>query len=232
MDKLWLTRGKQHPRRDPAPADHPGTTRSNPLKSTPEPLIVRGSRGLVNAVFRKIVKPLRGARFVRYPTYMASKKKHHDRSKPRAPKSSLERIRFEIESNAEELMQQALEATPASHEPRTEPNALRIRHPQAAESIEDTIDLHGLTVDEACTQLRVYFNARRVSLRGKRRRFRIITGKGRRSGPRGGVLVREVYSFVRREYAALIRSIDAPPAEAELGGLPLRGHFDVTLEFP
>jgi DNA-nicking Smr family endonuclease len=90
------------------------------------------------------------------------------------------------------------------------------------------IDLHGMTVTEAISHL-----DREISLasnaNGGPVTLKIVTGKGLHSGPGGGILVTEIYKYVCHRYGPVIVSIDASPAEVALGGIPWRGHFNVTI---
>ena len=90
------------------------------------------------------------------------------------------------------------------------------------------VDLHGLTLSEAIQCLDA---AIAKALAGAQREvtIKVITGKGLHSGPGGGVLAREIHSYVSARYGLIISRIDASPAEALLGGVPLRGYFVVTL---
>lgn len=88
------------------------------------------------------------------------------------------------------------------------------------------IDLHGMTVDEA--QRAVDAVIARLP-RGQEARLRIITGKGLHSGPEGGVLGRDIHYHVATRYRSAIVRLDESPADVRLGGVPIRGHFDVTL---
>lgn len=93
------------------------------------------------------------------------------------------------------------------------------------------IDLHGLTAEEAKARVHQTFS-RLMSQQKVEVLVRVITGKGRHSGPEGGVLVREIHAFVKQEYGNLITKLDPSPTEATISGLPVRGHFDVILKLP
>jgi DNA-nicking Smr family endonuclease len=62
-------------------------------------------------------------------------------------------------------------------------------------AVEDEIDLHGLTSDEARLALREFLGE--CLMRG-RRCVRVVHGKGLRSGPRGPVLKHAVNNWLRR----------------------------------
>lgn len=57
----------------------------------------------------------------------------------------------------------------------------------------------------------------------------IITGKGRHSGPGGGVLASEIHRHVCQRYAQYIVHIEDSPSDVVVGDLPIRGYFHVTL---
>jgi DNA-nicking Smr family endonuclease len=96
------------------------------------------------------------------------------------------------------------------------------------------IDLHRCTVEEARRAIDAVF-AQLVTpgtslwRQGALVRLKIITGKGKHSGPAGPVLAREIHRYVALTYASHIVSIEESPADVVLGGLPLRGHFHVVL---
>ena len=93
---------------------------------------------------------------------------------------------------------------------------------------EHKIDLHGLTVDEAKRTLdKVVMRA--LATAGDAVTFHVVTGRGIHSGPGGGVLVSEIHRYVEERYGPRIVSIESSPAETQLGGLPWRGSFRVTI---
>ena len=65
---------------------------------------------------------------------------------------------------------------------------------------------------------------------GARATLNIITGKGLNSGMGGGVLAREIPDWVRERFAKHIVDMDESPAEVQLGGIPIRGYFRVTIK--
>lgn len=89
------------------------------------------------------------------------------------------------------------------------------------------IDLHRCTVAEARSLIDAAI-ARIITTRSTVR-LKIITGKGRHSGPKGPILAREIHTYIATTYANHIVSLEESPADAVLGGLPLRGHFHVVL---
>lgn len=92
------------------------------------------------------------------------------------------------------------------------------------------IDLHGKTLEEAQDAVLTFFNRMIDDHLVHELTIRVITGKGLRSGPAGGVLGGEIHGFIRQKFAAYIKKIDSSPSDVKLGGVPLRGHFDVTLK--
>ena len=92
-----------------------------------------------------------------------------------------------------------------------------------------SIDLHGMTLEGA----KHYLRRRLETILQKRGKHsvRIITGKGVHSGSYGGgVLAKEIHGFTKREFHHYIVAIQDSPHEVAIDGLPIRGHFDVTLK--
>ncbi len=90
-----------------------------------------------------------------------------------------------------------------------------------------TLDLHGLTANEAKDEIRRFLDRLIAQTHGKFT-VRIITGKGLHSRD-GAVLPREAHHFVSQRYSDRIVRLDDSPADVLLGGIPIRGHFDVIL---
>ncbi len=116
-------------------------------------------------------------------------------------------------------------------EPKQEPSSSQTPNEYALE-----VDLHGLGLEEAKTKVqRAYayacsqLNSLDTKTQNAKVWMRIITGKGRHSGVGGAVLPAEIYAFVSTEFKKNILNIDPPPTDATLGGLPVKGHFDVVL---
>ncbi len=91
-----------------------------------------------------------------------------------------------------------------------------------------SIDLHRMTLAEAKARLDDVFAALLQRLSGSVT-VTIITGKGLHSGPGGAVLPREIHRYVQQAYGGYILRIDDSPDEVRIAGVPLRGHFNVTL---
>jgi len=107
----------------------------------------------------------------------------------------------------------------------TQPTRIKTKSKKKAQHFE--LDLHGQTVAEAklsCDQL---FS---TVTPGTQASVKIITGKGRHSGKDGPTLISGIYIYVSTKYKKNIVSIDSPPAEDRLNGLPLRGFFDLKFK--
>lgn len=137
-------------------------------------------------------------------------------------------IRFEIEENAVALMEEHLELFKPgvkAADKTTEGNSPKRLVPSRVE-----IDLHGLNLEDA--ERRVAELISRYPCTNEERTFKIITGKGRHSQAGRGVLIREIYLFVRHRYGPQIVRIEESPDAVRLGGVAIRGHFHVTLKGP
>ena len=95
-------------------------------------------------------------------------------------------------------------------------------------SSNPSIDLHGLTLDQAKDYVSLRLDAILDDLSGQTT-VTIITGKGKHSGPGGSVLAKEIHRFVRLRYEAQIVYLEESPADLVVGQFPLRGHFRVSL---
>jgi DNA-nicking Smr family endonuclease len=94
-----------------------------------------------------------------------------------------------------------------------------------------SVDLHGLTLSEACevldNRISYHFGTGFSSVEAL-----VITGKGIHSGPGGGVLAKEVHRHVVTRYRHSILSIETSPGETLINGIPFRGHFRVVIKRP
>lgn len=134
------------------------------------------------------------------------------------------KIKFAIEDNAEQLLQQAVEKMPSSIDKSDENRPSRSK-PTTVKKIE--LDLHGHTLTESQQRIDQLF--RRI-ISNNRVQVRIITGKGRHSRNKdSNLLARDVHAYVIRKYQPQIVDIDQSPHSVQIGSLPIRGHFDVTL---
>jgi DNA-nicking Smr family endonuclease len=96
-------------------------------------------------------------------------------------------------------------------------------------SEEITIDLHGLTATAATNRVDTIISHHDRGPRSSETAFKIITGKGRRSGPTGGVLSSVIHEHIRTHYAGRIKYLQSSPAEVTIEGKPIRGYFTVIL---
>lgn len=135
------------------------------------------------------------------------------------------KIKFAIEDNAEQLLQQAVEKMPSSIDKSDEKSHPSRSKPTTVKKIE--LDLHGHTLAESQQRIDQLF--RRI-ISNNRVQVRIITGKGRHSRNKdSNLLARDVHAYVVRKYRSQIMAIDQSPHSVQIGSLPIRGHFDVTL---
>ena len=89
------------------------------------------------------------------------------------------------------------------------------------------VDLHSLNVRQAKAQLDRLFNS--TQFENPTKDFQIVTGKGRHSGPGGGILIKEIYYYVATHYKTRVQKIDSDPSKDLINGLPLRGFFYVRI---
>lgn len=146
-------------------------------------------------------------------------------------------IQFEVEDDALELMEQAMESVPSdihreksgsgSSDPISSGSQPKSGKPTGTKSI----DLHGHTLAEAKDRVRRTFQEIFSAARSGTMTITIITGKGLHSGPGGSVLPRDVHHFVKTEFANKIDSIESSPADNLINGIPIRGHFKVVLRW-
>jgi DNA-nicking Smr family endonuclease len=115
-----------------------------------------------------------------------------------------------------------------SKEPSSSATERKVTSKSRPTSIDQTIDLHGLTLDAAC-RLVDQVIAAALDRRAGPVTFKIVTGRGIHSGPGGGVLVGGVHRYVSERYSQSILRIDSSPAETQIWGLPWRGFFTVTI---
>ena len=93
-----------------------------------------------------------------------------------------------------------------------------------------SIDLHGMTLDEAKRYVEAQIN--NVLAQQGKHTIRVITGKGLHSSDAfgGGVLAKEIHAFVKSRFGRFITKIQESPHEVAIDGIPIRGHFDVSLQ--
>ncbi len=147
---------------------------------------------------------------------------------PQNSKDEPRRIRFEIEEDAEELFLKHLEQfkpdKPGAEEPK-EPEKKASKTHKAMNVHE--LDLHGLRLDEAQQRVRDVLDGLR-EMAGMHK-VKIITGKGHHSQRGDSILAKEIHSFVLQTYRPVIQEIEDSPDQVRLAGIPLRGHFHVTI---
>ena len=141
---------------------------------------------------------------------------------------------FELESSAQddlEFFEKFLDETDwnqVSKEIEKKGKALTTEKGNKRKSLVKTLDLHGYTLEEA-KEFLDQFIEREILLKGDKLTLRIITGKGLRSGPSGGVLAREIPLHVERKWAKRVLYMEESPAKLILGEIPIRGDFTVIL---
>lgn len=142
------------------------------------------------------------------------------------------KIKFALEDNAEQLLHQAVENMPESIDKNYESDESRPSRSKPATKPTTNnridLDLHGHTLAESQQRIDQLF--RRV-INNNSVQVRIITGKGRHSRHKdnNNLLARDVHAYVLRKYQPYITTIDQSPHRVQLGSLPIRGYFDVTL---
>ncbi len=105
----------------------------------------------------------------------------------------------------------------------------RNAHRTQKSAARHTIDLHGLTVAEAQTYVIRAINDVLTNANGQVVDIRIITGKGHHSKGRAPQLISEIHHVVEATFRKRIVTIEVSPHELNLGGMYLKGHFDVKL---
>jgi DNA-nicking Smr family endonuclease len=147
---------------------------------------------------------------------------------PQNSKDEPRRIRFELEEDAEELFLRHLEQfkpdKPDAEEPK-EPEK-KVSKTHKAQQVHE-IDLHGLSLEDAQHRVRAVLDGLR-EMAGMHR-VKIITGKGHHSQRGDSILAREIHSFVLLTWRRVIMEIEDSPDQVRLAGVPLRGHFHVTI---
>lgn len=120
----------------------------------------------------------------------------------------------------DELMKEGFVSTRSGNKAKARPKKADIQGNVVS------IDLHGLTEEQAENKIREQVAG---VLRGQRTKLRIITGRGRHSGPGGPVLAVSIHQYVLARFGAIILDIEASPADTTMDGLTFRGHFHVTI---
>jgi DNA-nicking Smr family endonuclease len=133
-------------------------------------------------------------------------------------------VRFEIEENAEELFLKHLDEFKPENKDADE--RVGLVAPKRTRSRSHVLDLHGMQLMEAEDFVRHRLNEL-LAIEGSFS-VKIVTGKGRHSENKEGVLVKEIHGFVLRYFREHIASIEESPDKLRLRGEPIRGHFHVT----
>jgi DNA-nicking Smr family endonuclease len=100
--------------------------------------------------------------------------------------------------------------------------------PSVPSDKEIKIDLHGYLVKDALELLRLRLSD--VKRDRNQSVIKIVTGKGRHSEGGVGILVKEVYPSLYKEFSGDFNFIDPDPGKDLLNGVPLRGHFRIKLK--
>lgn len=163
---------------------------------------------------------------------MAKKKKKHRTKKTEdvGQDSVYAPVRFNLEPDAEDIFLAAIEnisAKSIAEKKRSHHETGKKTQQQKpkASPAETTIDLHGCTLDEAKQKIDSLFQ-QLLRHPGHKCRIRIITGKGIHSRT-SGVLAAEVHGYVVARYQKYISEIQESPHSVKVGGIPIRGHFDL-----
>ena len=101
---------------------------------------------------------------------------------------------------------------------------------EKSKQVSTRLDLHGHNLQEAKTAIDLHIREHRVD-GVVQLTVKIITGKGLHSGPEGDVLPREIHRYVSRKYQKEISNLEESPDEVRISGVPIRGHFSITLKF-
>ena len=163
---------------------------------------------------------------------MSKKKNRDDNGHKRPPK--LPSIATESEDESREIFLAAVAKLDTQKPPDKDSQSQKAQNPRLAPKTDShkskpiQIDLHGLNLEEAKGYVRVVLQTILRDLSGQLT-VTIITGKGRHSGPRGAVLPRQIHDFVLRNFSQYIVYIEESPSDVTIGGLPIRGHFRVTI---
>lgn len=137
-------------------------------------------------------------------------------------------VRFELEPDAESIFESYLENDTFEIKEidgdgkRSFPKARK----SAGECRWSEIDLHGFTAQAAKEALDSVIKEWRAS-QFHELKLKIITGKGLHSADGKAVLSVEVFRHVTKRYRGLIHKVDEAPHKVVVGGVPIRGHFNV-----
>ena len=138
---------------------------------------------------------------------------------------------IELEDNAEELFERAIEGDwkPYEHEDEFFEQEKKSSKGKSSK-LNRKIDLHGKTVSEAQSAVSHLMVELRKQYTGIVN-LKVITGKGLHSANGVGVLGREIHDYISNKYIHNIIEIDDSPCDVLIHGVPIRGHFNVVLKF-
>ena len=141
-------------------------------------------------------------------------------------------VRFNLEENADELFLEAFENLKSNSVVDKDFHSGDAKSTQGKNRAESksaiAIDLHGCTLAEA--QLKIESTILQLlATPGKSHNIRIVTGKGIHSAGSSGVLAAEIHGYVWSRFGKYITKIQESPHVVKVGGVPIRGHFDLTL---
>ncbi len=154
----------------------------------------------------------------------------------KGPKNKkLRGVKFEMENDADQIFEEYLDnmddLDKIEHSTPEPQKLTATKRTQKASKtrLATSIDLHGLTLNEAIAKVDRQITEILFSLKGTAN-IKIITGKGIHSGPEGSVLPAGVWAHVNSAWRRNISSIEDSPDSVKVAGLPIRGHFAVTLK--
>ncbi|MEZ4744230.1 MAG: Smr/MutS family protein [Bdellovibrionota bacterium] len=143
-------------------------------------------------------------------------------------------VHFEDEEDANRLLQEYLEKESSEDLLKAKGVVEEIKENTTARKLarnkqsKVTVDLHGLTLQEAKSYLDVKI-ASAFQMDLSEIEFMIITGKGRHSDEAYGILAHEIHDYVVFKYRSRLIQIEESPSKVKVNGLPIRGHFKVIL---
>jgi DNA-nicking Smr family endonuclease len=136
-------------------------------------------------------------------------------------------IKFEWHAEDDQLFRKAVAEIPEQSIPHKDHGPDKTAPKQRKPPKPLVIDLHGLTLLEAQQFVRNKIS-QELKASDVARTFKIITGKGLHSSGQG-VLAQEIHGYVSRHFSGRITSMESSPNEVAVFGMPVRGHFMVTI---
>ena len=157
------------------------------------------------------------------------------RKRKRPPKRGA--INFDLEEDADSIFAESIQEL----DQMTPEQVARLKGEQYSPKLGDqkssapkkmrtgpvVVDLHGLTLAEAKQKVESAIQSALNEV--FQAEFKIITGKGLHSEDRVGILAEEIHRFVCKRWKDKIESIEMAPSDVQVRGIPIRGHFHVTL---